>query len=79
MAKKKQYVVLPEYLGDISTELFLQNLTNFNPGHSSIDQIRMSVPGGFSVIAEIEKEIPDVADHLARQKHFNDLVAAAPT
>jgi|ERR1700722_661915 hypothetical protein len=71
--------VFPEYLGDISTELFLQNLTNTNRGHNNIDQIRLAVPGGFTVIAEIERKLPNNSEHLARMKHVNELIAAAPT
>lgn len=39
---------MPEYLGDINPELLLQNLTNINPHHSSIDEIRFG-------LAELEK------------------------
>jgi len=49
--------IITEYLGDISTELLLQNLTNINRFVSSIDAIRQSVPGGFMVTAEIERPI----------------------
>jgi hypothetical protein len=44
-----------EYLGDISTEVLVQNLTNTNRHASSIEAIREAVPGGFSLTAEIER------------------------
>jgi len=47
--------IFAEYLGDISTELLMQNLTNTNPHFSSIDLIRESFPEGFTVSAEIER------------------------
>jgi hypothetical protein len=47
--------VFPEYLGDIGTEVLLQNLTNTGR-LSSIDSIREDWPKGFSVIAEMEME-----------------------
>ena len=49
--------IITEYLGDISTELLLQNLTNVNHFHNSIDAIRLAVPSGFTMIAEIERPI----------------------
>lgn len=54
--------VLPEYLGDIDSELFLQNLTNINPHHNSIDEIRFGLSelqkngGVLTVTAECEYE-----------------------
>jgi hypothetical protein len=54
--------VFSEYLGDIATEALLQNLTNTNVNHSSIDAIRAAIPGGFSVVAEIELSIMDTAE-----------------
>ena len=49
--------IFPEYLGDISTEALLQNLTNVNPYFSSIGWVRESVPQGFSVSAEFEQRV----------------------
>jgi len=49
--------IFSEYLGDVSAELLLQNLTNLNPHRSSIDIIRAAVPAGFTVTAEIEQEV----------------------
>jgi hypothetical protein len=41
--KRQKTAVHSEYLGDISTELLLQNLTNINRHHSSIDAIRLTM------------------------------------
>ena len=43
-----------EWLGDIATEALLQNLVNTNEHVSSINAIRLGVPKGFTVTAEIE-------------------------
>lgn len=51
--------IFPEYLGDVSAELLLQNLTNTNQNFSSIDAIRAMADfhGAFQVIAEIERPV----------------------
>lgn len=46
--------IFGEWLGDISTEALLQNLTNENPHWSSTDSIRLAYPNGFTVTAEME-------------------------
>jgi hypothetical protein len=48
--------VFPEYLGEVSAELLLQNLINTNPPVPNIDAIRERADfhGAFRVIAEIE-------------------------
>lgn len=46
-----------EYLGDVDTELLLQNLTNTNENFSSIDTFREAFPAGFMVSAQIEQRI----------------------
>lgn len=48
--------VCPEYLGDISAELLLQNLTNVNHSANTIDEIREFLRGEFQVSAEYEFE-----------------------
>jgi hypothetical protein len=49
----------PEYLGDVSTEALLQNLTNINEYVSSIDAIRLAYPRGFTVTVEMELPVYD--------------------
>ena len=46
-----------EYLGDVATELLLQNLTNTNPAKSFIDGFKEAFPLGFMVSAQIEMRI----------------------
>ena len=47
---------LPEWLGDIDTEVLLQNLKNTNPDARSIDAIRTAFPHGFGVHAYITED-----------------------
>jgi len=54
--------IFPEYLGDISTEALLQNLTNENGYVSSADSIRLTYRKGFTITAEIERPVAE--DHL---------------
>jgi hypothetical protein len=54
--------ILPEYLGDISTELLLQNLTNTNPHVSKINWLRELVPDGFTV--SVEYELPTAENEM---------------
>jgi hypothetical protein len=58
--------VTEEYLGDISTEFLLQNLTNTNRNWSSIDAIRLAVPNGFTITAEIERRVLETEEDRAR-------------
>jgi hypothetical protein len=46
-----------EYLGDVATELLLQNLTNTNPAKSFIADFKDAFPLGFMVSAQIEMRI----------------------
>jgi hypothetical protein len=45
--------ICAEYFGDISAELLLQNMTNANHNHNTIDDVREFVRG-FTVSAEYE-------------------------
>ncbi len=50
--------VFSEYLGDVDTELLLQNLTNTNAMSSAnIDCVREMFPRGFTVSGEFEMTV----------------------
>ena len=74
----KSMGIFPEYLGDVGTEVLLQNLTNINPYISRVDQIRESVQGGFSVTAEIEMECYDTDEehHAAVERLKEEMLRA---
>jgi hypothetical protein len=50
--------VFPEYLGDVSTELLLQNLTNTNgTASANLDCVREMFPRGFTVTGEFQTSV----------------------
>lgn len=70
--------IFPEYLGDVGTEVLLQNLTNVNPYSARVDQIRETIPSGFSVTAEIEMEYYDTEEeHLAAVQRLREELSKA--
>jgi hypothetical protein len=72
------------YLGEISTESLLQNLTNtkeqFSPMRvSSIDAVRLSCPGGFTVSAQIEAPVYTDEERQAHNEAVHSRIALATT
>lgn len=67
--------IFEEYLGDVDTELLLQNLTNTNgTARANIDCVREMFPHGFTVdgyfessVLETETERNEYRDALARR------------
>jgi hypothetical protein len=56
--RKMKREVFPEYLGDVSTEQLLQNVTKTNPTASAnLDCIREMFPRGFAVHGEFQVSV----------------------
>jgi hypothetical protein len=56
--------VLPEYIGDISTEVLLRAVTNFNPNVNSMHLLLELAPDGFSISAEFERPCAESTDDM---------------
>ena len=64
--------IFEEYLGDVDTELLLQNLTNTNgTARANIDCVREMFPRGFTVSGEFEMSILETE---TEQNQFRDAV-----
>jgi hypothetical protein len=81
--------IFPEYLGDVDSELLLQNLTNTNgTARANIDWVREMFPDGFSVSGEFEmsvleteterNEYRNIVEHRMGQATSGDERPAAP-
>jgi len=59
-----------EYLGEIDTDLLVQNLTNTNEGKPSIDAFREAFSRGFLVSVQIEQQIHEMPDEKKTLREF---------
>lgn len=51
-----------EYLGEISSDLILQNLTNESQSKPSIEEFRLAFPRGFVVSVQIQQQIHETPE-----------------
>jgi len=64
--------ILPEYLGDVSTEALLQNLTNENMSSRAVaDSVREMFPHGFTVTGEFELSVLETETE--RNEHLESM------
>jgi len=59
-----------EYLGEISNDLILQNLTNENQLKPSVEDFRLAFPLGFTVSVQIEQRIYETPEEKKRINEF---------